>query len=72
MDDWHKISAYTNGYQIIVVGFPIDEVEEDSPLYHSCDAMGCSSVEHVLARIPIMHPEPYLMPPPKPPAEEER
>ena len=71
MDKWKKINGYTNGYQIVVVGIPVDEVPEDDPLYHSCDAMGCSSIEHVLARIPVMHPTPYLMTPPKPPVEEE-
>ena len=70
--EWNEIRGYTNGYQIIIVGQPVDEVSEDDPLYHNCDAMGCSSLEHVIARIPVMYPEPYLMPQPtKPEADDD-
>jgi len=61
--DYHpsfwRIEAYTNGNQIVVLGDP-PILEEDDPLSHNCDEMGCSSVEHVVARIPIMYPCPQL------------
>ena len=48
-----KINAFTNGYQIVVLGSP--------PNHHNCDQMGCGSVgDHVLCRIPIMYPVPEL------------
>ena len=56
---FHKIEAYTNGYQIVVIGIP-PELPEDDPLSHSCDAMGCGSLDHVVARIPVMEPTPEL------------
>lgn len=62
--DFWEIKAFTNGYQIVVLGSPPDSedlgISEDDPLNHNCDEMGCGSIEHVLARIPVMHPTPYL------------
>lgn len=55
-----KLETYTNGYQIVVLGSPPSDQGEDDPLCHNCDEMGCSSVEHVIARIPIMYPLPEL------------
>jgi len=54
-----KIEAYTNGYQIIVLGDPPQEYEGDQ-LPHNCDEMGCGSLDHVVARIPIMYAIPEL------------
>ena len=50
-----KLDAYTNGYHIVVLGDPPQEPEEQAAL-HNCDHMGCSTMFHVLARIPIMYP----------------
>ena len=59
-NEFWKLDAYTNGYQIIVFGIP-PEQEEDNPLLHNCDAMGCGSVgPHLLVRIPVMQPYPEL------------
>ncbi len=60
-----EIKAFTNGYQIVVLGSPPDvedlDIPDDDPRNHSCDQMGCSSVgDHVLCRIPIMYPMPEL------------
>ena len=35
--------------QLIVLGIPTGEDEES----HNCDAMGCGSTTHVVARIPV-------------------
>ncbi len=59
-DVFWKIEAYTNGYQIVVLGTPPMDQEEGDPLYHNCDAMGCSGGEHVVARIPVLAPHPEL------------
>lgn len=39
----------------VVLGRPPDTgLNEDSPFYHNCDAMGCGSVgDHVIARFTI-------------------
>lgn len=55
-----QIEAYTNGYQIVVIGCPPTDLEETDSLYHNCDEMGCSSLDHVVARIPVMAPHPEL------------
>jgi hypothetical protein len=39
------VEAYDNGHEIVVCGLP-DPNDED----HNCDALGCSSVSHVLYR----------------------
>ena len=56
-DGYWEIDAYTNGYQIVVVGYPPndEDLPEGSPT-HSCDQMGCGSLDHVVARIPVMAP----------------
>ena len=55
MNEYYKITAYTNGYQIVILGDP-PEYDESDPNSHNCDEMGCGSLEHVLDRIPIMRP----------------
>lgn len=55
-----KLDAYTNGYQIIILGEPPQDLPEDGPLYHNCDEMGCATFDHVLVRLPIMYPTPEL------------
>ncbi len=60
-----EIKAFTNGYQIVVLGSPPDaedlDIPEDDSRNHSCDQVGCGSVgDHVLCRIPIMYPTPEL------------
>ena len=60
-----KINAFTNGYQIVVLGSPPNpedlDIPDDDPRHHNCDQMGCGSVgDHVLCRIPIMYPVPEL------------
>lgn len=53
---FHPIDAYTNGYVIIVIG----ELQHSSSLWHNCDEMGCGSLDHVIARIPVLEPTPEL------------
>ncbi len=57
-----KLDAYTNGYQIVVLGTPPyrDDYDENDPNAHNCDAMGCGSLDHVLCKIPILAPMPEL------------
>ena len=55
-----KLDAYTNGYQIVVLGDPPHEEEMVHQLYHNCDQMGCGSLDHVVAVVPIMTPTPEL------------
>jgi hypothetical protein len=40
---------------VVITGCPvtIDGLPEDHPDQHNCDAMGCGSLEHVIARFPI-------------------
>jgi hypothetical protein len=59
--EYRKIEAYTNGFEIVVMGMPV-EVPEGDPLFHSCDEMGCGSLDHVVARVPIRTKYPYLLP----------
>lgn len=69
-EGYWKIDTYTNGYEIIVCGDPLseDQYEEagislESPLAHNCDAMGCTSVSHVIYRVSINHrPPPEMWP----------
>lgn len=81
-DGFWKIEAYTNGYQIVVVGTPLGEDElgfaydEWDEWAHDCDRMGCGTFSHVIARIPIMHrpsrelwPK-YNLPAPKQPQQQ--
>lgn len=41
--------AWNNGKEIVVLGFPGEETDEDNPT-HNCDEMACSSVCHVIYR----------------------
>jgi hypothetical protein len=58
-NNYWKLDAYTNGYQIVVIGNPPQETDEEAAL-HNCDQMGCGSLEHVIASIPILQPTPEL------------
>ena len=61
-EGFYPIAAYTNGYEIVVLGLPecFPELDDDDPLAHNCDAMGCGSLDHVVARIPVLQPTPEL------------
>lgn len=69
-EGYWKIDAYTNGYEIVVCGDPLGEdqyeaagISIESPIAHNCDAMGCTSVSHVIFRISINHrPPPEMWP----------
>ena len=52
-----RLSAYLYRGQVVIMGDPENED-------HNCDAMGCSSVEHVIRRFE------YPPPPPPPPPKE--
>ena len=58
-EGFYAITAYTNGYVIIIEGQPPEGMSLDDPLAHNCDAMGCG-VCHVVARIPVLEPMPEL------------
>lgn len=45
------------GELIVADGSP-HELPDDHPLVHNCDEMGCSSVSHVIARLPAAPTEP--------------
>lgn len=48
---WHRdMEAVQTKTEIIVLGTPESDDET-----HNCDAMGCSSVSHVLFRLPLAH-----------------
>jgi hypothetical protein len=55
-----RINAYTNGYQIVVLGSPPEDSDGSTVARHSCDEMGCGSLEHVVARVPVMRAMPEL------------
>ena len=57
---WKLENVYTNGYQIVVLGVPPQDSELEGPPYHNCDEMGCGSLDHVIAKLPIMYPTPEL------------
>jgi hypothetical protein len=44
------IEAYETESQYIIIGQPADIEDENDPRFHNCDAMGCSSVSHVVLR----------------------
>ena len=56
---FYPIAAYTNGYEIVVLGLP-EHLPEEHPLAHNCDTMGCGSLDHVVARVPVLQPTPEL------------
>jgi len=45
---YRKVEAYTNGKEIVALEWPEDEDEN-----HNCDALGCSSSQHVKYRVTI-------------------
>jgi len=51
------IVAYVHAGEVIVLEQPgfekSDTEDENSPLYHNCDAMGCGTLSHVAARFKI-------------------
>lgn len=61
--------AVKNG-QAVVIGVPAQypHLPDDHPWHHNCDAMGCSSVEHMLWRGPVQDEStavpPSALPPP--------
>lgn len=54
---YQPMEAYTNGKEIVVLGEP-DDGDDLTESSHNCDAMGCSSVDHVILRIPHPFPTP--------------
>jgi hypothetical protein len=49
-----RLDAWEYKGQLIVCGDPVDtDGDVDHPHAHNCDAMGCSSVSHVLIREPL-------------------
>jgi hypothetical protein len=40
---------------VLIVGHPgvYGWLSEDDPQQHNCDAMGCSSLEHIIANVPL-------------------
>ena len=49
-EGWVKLTAYTNGNQLVVCGNPHDDPEGNENEWHDCDQMGCGSGDHVLFR----------------------
>jgi hypothetical protein len=45
---WTRVEAYTDGRRLVVLGEP----EEGEA--HNCDAMGCGSFSHVVARVEVV------------------
>lgn len=46
------VECYETEKEYVVIGQPNDIDDETDPNYHNCDAMGCSSLSHVVARFP--------------------
>jgi len=44
------VECYKHKGEYIIIGEPEDETDENNPK-HNCDAMGCGSLTHVLARV---------------------
>ena len=56
---WRRIYAYTNDREVLICGDPPSEAEgvaDDDEAGHNCDAMGCSTLSHVLVRLPLPAP----------------
>lgn len=49
-DGYTLLEAYTGKDELIVCGNPPDEDGSEDVCQHNCDAMGCSSVNHVVYR----------------------
>lgn len=45
------VEAWEHNGHLVVMGTPAREEDEETG--HNCDAMGCSSVSHVVLRVPI-------------------
>jgi len=45
-----KVYINEEDTEIVITGFPDEESEENK---HNCDAMGCSSVEHIIIRAKV-------------------
>ncbi len=46
------VECYEKNGEFIIVGEPSPCEDEESFDYHNCDAMGCSTFSHVVARVP--------------------
>lgn len=46
------VEAYETESEFVIIGKPSRCDDPESPEYHDCDAMGCSSLSHVVVRIP--------------------
>jgi hypothetical protein len=51
-EGWEPVEAYRKADQLVVCGDPVEreDIPEDHPDQHNCDAMGCSSVNHCVYR----------------------
>ncbi len=47
-EGYEKMDAYSNGKNLIILGVPRDDSD------HNCDAMGCGTLDHVIAIIPLI------------------
>ncbi len=47
-EGYEKMDSYSNGKNLIVLGVPRDDSD------HNCDAMGCGTLDHVVAVIPLV------------------
>lgn len=45
------VEAWEHDGHLVVTGTPASDEDEETG--HNCDAMGCSSISHVVFRIPI-------------------
>lgn len=46
------VECYETATEWVVVGEPGEEMDADGNMLHDCDAMGCCTLSHVVARIP--------------------
>jgi hypothetical protein len=49
-EGWVPVAAFTDGQEIVVIGYPLDEEADPTGELHDCDVMGCG-VDHVLVRV---------------------
>ena len=42
--------AYETEHEVVIVGDPLPDEHLPEEEQHNCDAMGCSSIEHVIYR----------------------
>ncbi len=50
---FEKMDAYSNGEILIVLGVPIEDLDVNENPIHNCDEMGCGSLDHTIAIIPL-------------------